>query len=52
MYYEITIEYTSGKVSISNIEQHELSDTRGYINKGIRGNWIKDYNIESIREEW
>lgn len=52
MYYEVTIKYTSGKISISNIEQHELSDTKGYINQGISGNWIKNYSIKGIREEY
>lgn len=51
-YYEITIEYTSGKVSIQNNAQDEVSDTTAYCIEGIRAGWVKSFNIEPIEEEY
>ena len=52
MYYEFTMIYTSGKVSIVSVEAQEYSDQVSYCREGISGGWLISYDYESIRESW
>lgn len=52
MYYEFTMYYTSGRVSVTTVEQQEYSDQVSYCRQGVAGGWLEAYNCTSIAESW
>ena len=52
MYYQFTLIYTNGKVSVITVESQEYGDQFSYCKEGINGGWLKSYEYESIVESW
>lgn len=50
MYYEFSMYYSNGSVSITTIEQQEFSDQMSYCRKMVSNGSLERYDYESIVE--